>query len=271
MKKLISHLVIVVIIYCFSNQIQAQEGYTYTLVHLGGYDFTIQAVPNASSNNFATSVQSYGFTIILPDGATATITSSLGSAADQNFFDGNEVGMPTIDGYLYTETLGSPISLSAPSTGININMLSFTVGGNPTNGELKILENNDPLATNVTPLKSFMSADMVDDSMAIFASVVDENAAAVSGTSNFSFATLSTPEVTLNQLSIYPNPVADVVTISSPEISLMKAEIFNIGGQLVLTKDSDLNSIKVNHLQSGIYFVKVYTEKAHKTIKIVKQ
>ncbi|AXG71974.1 hypothetical protein KORDIASMS9_04232 [Kordia sp. SMS9] len=37
--------------------------------------YTIGAVPNTSSNTFATSVQSYGFTIVLPDGITASITS----------------------------------------------------------------------------------------------------------------------------------------------------------------------------------------------------
>jgi hypothetical protein len=255
----------------FTTQVTAQDGYTYTLIDNGNYSYTIGAVPNTSANNFATSVQSYGFTIIVPDGVTATITSSLGSGAGATFFDGNNVAQPTIDGYLITETLGSPVSLPAPSAGTTTNIVTIQINGSPTSGTMYILENNSALATAVTPLKSFMQADMIDDAMAAFSNVIDPNASGVSGVSSFDFSTLSVDENELTALSVYPNPAEDIVHIISPDVSLIKAEVFSMNGQLVLSKEDNLEAIQINQLQSGIYLLKLYTEDAQKTIKISKR
>ncbi|MEM6718962.1 MAG: T9SS type A sorting domain-containing protein [Bacteroidota bacterium] len=253
-------------------QANAQDGYTYTLIDNGAYNYTIGAVPNTSSNNFPTSVQSYGFTIILPDGVTASITASLGSAASATFFDGNAVGQATIDGYLITETLGSLASLSAPSAGTTSNIVTIQVNGAPTSGTMYILENNSALATTVTPLKSFMQADMIDNAMAEFVNVIDPNAAAVSGMSSFDFSTLSVSETNeLALLSIYPNPVKDIIHITNKNADLIKAEIHNLNGQLVLTQENNLTSMNVHSLPSGIYMLKVYSENAQKTIKLLKE
>ncbi|MFK7749908.1 MAG: T9SS type A sorting domain-containing protein [Kordia sp.] len=244
---------------CFANNVYAQDGYTYTLQHNGGYSFTVQAVPNASSSNFATSVQSYGFTIVLPDGVTITAASSLGGAASATFFDGNNVALPTIDGYLVTETLGSPISLSAPSAGTNSDIFTFTVNSNPTSGELKILENNSALATTVTPLKSFMQADMINDGSAQFVNVVDPNAAAVSGMSTFDFATLSTTDIEFieNEVKLYPNPTSSIINIQM-NTGFKKAEIYTIQGQKI--KESSAKNIDVSALSNGIYIIKIVNE-----------
>ncbi|MCH2196506.1 T9SS type A sorting domain-containing protein [Kordia sp.] len=241
----------------YANEIFAQDGYTYTLAHNSGYSFTVQAVPNASANNFTTSVQSYGFTIILPDGVTINTgsTTSLGNAASATFFDGTNVAQPTLDGYLVTETLGSPVALPAPSAAINSNIFTFTVNGNPTSGELKILENNSALATTVTPLKSFMQADMIDNGMAQFVNVVDPNAAAVSGMSTFNFATLSRPEVEKTIFSIYPNPVTTVLNISMEATSFLKAEIYDLQGKKLF--ESKKTNIDVSHISNGIYILKI--------------
>lgn len=249
----------------------AQDGYTYTLQSDGGYDFTIQVVPNTSTNNFATSVQSYGFTVIVPDGVTITNNTSLGGAATATFFDGSAVGMPSIDGYLITETLGSPVSLSAPSLGMNSDMISFTVNGSPTSGTMYILENNSALATAVTPLKSFMQADMVDDGMAQYNNVVDPNASAVSGMSSFSFSTLSINSNELSMTSIFPNPTDGIVNISGVH-NLDHIDIYNLNGQLIksFSKNGNMQQIDVTELQSGIYFVNIQSKSESKTFKLIK-
>jgi len=260
-----------IILLLLAFQVNAQDGYTYTLIDNGSYNYTIGAVPNTSTNNFPTSVQSYGFTIILPDGVTASITSSLGGAASFDFFDGSAISQNTIDGYLVTETLGSPISLSAPSSGMTSDMVTIQINGAPTSGTMYILENNSTLATSITSLKSFMQADMVDNSMAEFTNVVDPNAAAVSGMSSFDFSTLSvTAPNELAELSIYPNPVNDIINITNANIDVIKAEIHNLNGQLVLAKENNLTAINISSLPSGMYMLKLYTETAQKTIKILK-
>ncbi|WP_298520701.1 T9SS type A sorting domain-containing protein [uncultured Kordia sp.] len=254
-------------------QLNAQDGYTYTLMHNGGYSFTVQAVPNTSSNNFATSVQSYGFTLILPDGVTIDTGSatSLGSAASATFFDGNNVAQPTIDGYLVTETLGTPASLPAPSAATNSNMYTFTVNGSPTTGTMYILENNSALANTVTPLKSFMQADMIDNGMAEFANVVDPNASAVSGMSTFDFNTLSVEEENeLSGLSLYPNPASDIVKIQLPNgIQDIEIEVFDNTGKVIDMQLSADNTIDVSNIASGLYLINITSNDIKTTKKLI--
>ncbi|WP_046758425.1 T9SS type A sorting domain-containing protein [Kordia jejudonensis] len=272
MKKTIN-ILIVSIICLLANQLRAQDGYTYTLMHNGGYSFTIQAVPNASANNFATSVQSYGFTIIVPDGVTIDTGSatSLGSAASATFFDGNNVAQPTIDGYLVTETLGSPATLAAPSAATNSNMYTFTVNGSPTSGNIYILENNSALANTVTPLKSFMQADMIDNGMAEFTNVVDPNAAAVTAPSTFNLATLSVEEENeLLGVSLYPNPSNGIVNIQLPAgLEDLKIEMFDNAGKQINMELSSENTIDVSNIASGLYLVSIISNDIKTTKKLI--
>lgn len=267
MKKTLN-ILIYSIVFLLGNQLIAQDGYTYTLRDNGGYSFTVQAVPNASANNFATSVQSYGFTIIVPDGVTITVNSSLGNAASGTFFDGSAVGQPTIDGYLVTETLGSPISLTAPSAGVNSDMISFTVNGTPLSGNACILENNSSLATTLNSLKSFMQADMIDNGMAEFVNVVDPNAAAVTSPSCFNFATLSVEEENeLIGISLYPNPTENTTKLQIPSgIKNVKIEVFDNTGKKINVALSSDNTIDVSNIASGLYLVSIIAD-YHKTTK----
>ena len=273
MKKI--KILIFTLLGLLAGQVHAQDGYTYTLVENGGYSFSIAAVPNASASNFSTSVQSYGFTIIVPDGVTANITSSLGSAAVATFFNGNDVGMPTIDGYLITETLGSPAALPAPSAGATTPMVTIQVNNTPTSGTLYILENNSALATSVTPLKSFMQADMVDDAIVTYTNVVDPNAAAVSGTSSFDFSTLSVEEEEEEELLeflMYPNPASDIVTFKIPAgDKITKVEVFDALGKQILLDLTEENTIDVSDLALGYYLVSISTDQAKITKKLIKK
>lgn len=259
-------------IFCLlSTKSIAQDGYTYTLIDNGNYSFSVAAVPNTSTSNFATSVQSYGFTIIVPDGVTTTITSSLGNAAGVTFFDGNNVAQPTIDGYLVTETLGSPASLPAPSSGTVTPIVTFQINGSPTSGILEILANDSALAIAVTPLKSFMQADMIDDGSAAFTNVVDPNASGVSGDSTFDFSTLSVAEKQFELLTVYPNPASAIVNINNSEKPIQRVEIYTLNGQLLLNQTRNLAQMNISQLQTGMYLMKLYTKEASKTIKLVRR
>ena len=270
MKKTTFILSLLMTFALFSSKVSAQDGYTYTLVDNGAYSYSISAVPNASASNFATSVQSYGFTVIVPDGVTLSITSSLGNSAGATFFNGTDVAQPTIDGYLITETLGSPGSLPAPSAGTVSPIVTVQVNGSPTAGIMYILENNSALANAVTPLKSFMQADMVDDASAMFTNVVDPNAAAVTAPSDFDFSTLSTSEVTLVGVNVYPNPVKNIATISGVT-DIETVEVTSITGQRVLLNTTNLETIDMSGLPSGIYFAKIKATSGSKTVKLIKE
>jgi len=272
MKKTTLTLLLCAVFALFGSKANAQDGYTYTLQHNGGYSFTVQAVPNTSSNNFATSVQSYGFTIILPDGETIDTASatSLGGAESVNFFNGGNLGQAAIDGYLVTETLGSPASLPAPSAATNSDMFTFTVNGSPTSGTMYILENNSALATTVTALKSFMQADMINDGSAVFTNVVSPTDSGVSGMSTFDFNTLSTEQAELTGVNVFPNPVKNVATITGVN-DIHSIEVTNLNGQRVLNQVSSLSTIDMTSLQTGIYFAKITASEGSKTLKLIKE
>lgn len=252
-----------IVLACLINgSVIAQDGYTYTFVDNGSYSFTISAVPNTSTNDFATSVQSYGFAVIVPDGVTLSVTSSLGGAAGATFFDGNNVGQPSIDGYLITETLGSPISLPAPSAATNSPMVTVQVNGSPTNGIIYILENNSTLANAVPSLKSFMQADMEDDGMAMFSNRVDENASAVTAPSSFDFSSLSVDDIVLeNLISIYPIPADKEITVDS-NVEIESFSVYDFSGKQVLKNSTFTKgkNIDISRLSNGVYLLKLTLE-----------
>jgi hypothetical protein len=203
--------------------------------------------------------------LVVPDGVTITAASSLGGAPSSTFFDGNNIGMATIDGYLVTETLGSLVSLAAPSAATNSDIFTFTVNGNPTSGELKILENNSALATTITALKSFMQADMIDNGSAQFVNVVDPNAAAVSGMFSFNFSTLSVANNELTDFYVYPNPVSNIAHIDFASNNFQKAEVYGLQGEKLL--ESEETTIDVSNLSSGFYLLKIYANNGKSAVK----
>ena len=253
------------------GQLYAQDGYTYTLVENGSYSFSIAAVPNTSTSNFSTSVQSYGFTIIVPDGVTITITSSFGNGASASFFNGEDVSQPTIDGYLIGEVLNSPLPLPAPSNGTVTPLFTFQVNDSPTNGSMYILANDSALANTVTSLKSYMQADMVDDAIVSYTNVVDSNASGLSGTTLFDFATLSVDKEELLGFSMYPNPTSDVLNLKTPAgDKINKLEVFDLLGRQVFVKNNS-NNINVNSIPNGVYLLIIYSENGQLTKKFVKE
>jgi hypothetical protein len=72
-----------------------------------------------------------------------------------------------------------------------------------------------------------------------------------------------------NQISIYPNPVSDILTIENKsQEEITNVSIYSIKGDLV--KQSKSNSILVSELQNGVYFVKIQMNKTVLNYKFVK-
>ena len=69
-----------------------------------------------------------------------------------------------------------------------------------------------------------------------------------------------------NSLVIYPNPASKIVNIYSP-FPIIKIELFSSSGNRIL--ETKKNSISVENLPSGIYFVKVYSDKQVLTKKLI--
>ena len=94
----------------------------------------------------------------------------------------------------------------------------------------------------------------------------------------FSFTTaasdpLGVEELTINTLSVSPNPVKDMITINSP-VGFDSVEVFNQLGQLVLKSNAELlnnNRLDLSALNPGMYMLQIKAENKSKTVKIIKE
>ncbi|MFN3755244.1 T9SS type A sorting domain-containing protein [Flavobacterium sp.] len=87
------------------------------------------------------------------------------------------------------------------------------------------------------------------------------------------FQALSNPDFEVdNSISIYPNPSDGIVNIKG-DFNIKSTELFDIQGRLLQTNiiNDTTTVIDLSSQSSGVYFVKVITEKGIKVDKIVKQ
>ncbi len=84
---------------------------------------------------------------------------------------------------------------------------------------------------------------------------------------------LSTIQIEKKDVTLYPNPVKDILYIEAQE-SIKSIEVYNLNGSLLQKKvnvgNGLENQINLKYLQAGIYFVKIKSEKTDKAYKIVK-
>jgi len=76
-------------------------------------------------------------------------------------------------------------------------------------------------------------------------------------------------EVFSKSVSLYPNPVTDILTIDL-EIPIMKVEIFSVLGKKIKIFNSDFKSIPIDNLSNGIYIVRVFFDNGFTTKKLIK-
>ena len=63
---------------------------------------------------------------------------------------------------------------------------------------------------------------------------------------------VSVDEVFANQVTIYPNPVSNILYFTKKAIFVA---VFDISGKLVLSENNNINTIDVSSLDKGIYFI----------------
>ena len=84
--------------------------------------------------------------------------------------------------------------------------------------------------------------------------------------------TLGVDDTDLESFVFYPNPVKDILHLDN--LSITKASIYSILGQLIETKTFDntsSNILDVSNLESGIYLIELENDSQQKTIKIIKE
>jgi hypothetical protein len=134
-------------------------------------------------------------------------------------------------------------------------------------------------ASNVTNLsQTFSTATTATTSQVRFAFIASDGT--VTDTADYDFfidnvafdVTLSNTDFDTNTFTAYPNPVKDVLNVSF-EQNISDVTVYNLLGQQVAFKkmNADKGQIDMSNLASGTYLVRVNTENAVKTIKVIKQ
>lgn len=88
---------------------------------------------------------------------------------------------------------------------------------------------------------------------------------------NFKLIDLGIEDKNLSGLTVYPNPVRDILTIAF-EQDISNVEVFNLVGQNIYTKNINdkTGQIDMTHFSSGTYFIKVYCNNKSKIFKVLR-
>ncbi|RXP44327.1 carbohydrate-binding protein [Lutibacter sp. HS1-25] len=78
-------------------------------------------------------------------------------------------------------------------------------------------------------------------------------------------------EILNNSIKMYPNPVTDILHVSSQLKEIQKIEIFSMLGSKMMEVKTNFNSINMRDLPSGIYLLHIYSEKGTAVRKLIKQ
>jgi predicted small metal-binding protein len=84
---------------------------------------------------------------------------------------------------------------------------------------------------------------------------------------------LTVSDVSLDEISIYPNPVNDILKIgNSRPFEIIDVKIYSIHGKLVLATQlqKESNLLDLSSLNNGTYFIQIETEIGQLTKKIIK-
>ena len=86
------------------------------------------------------------------------------------------------------------------------------------------------------------------------------------------FATLGVNQIENKSVAVFPNPVNDILTITSKG-NLTSIQLLDVQGRLIATylESEEKATINLSDKASGVYFVKIFTENGVKLEKIVKK
>jgi hypothetical protein len=76
-----------------------------------------------------------------------------------------------------------------------------------------------------------------------------------------------------SKITVFPNPVIDLLYINISDNSVTNCQVFNINGQIIKTLkvEPGNNEYNLGNLETGIYLIKLQTTSGTKTYKIIKR
>jgi hypothetical protein len=81
---------------------------------------------------------------------------------------------------------------------------------------------------------------------------------------------LSTPELQLSQIAVYPNPASGAFLNVVTDLEIKQIEILDEQGRILATKMDSFDYLNLQDLESGIYFLRILTSSGIQTRRIVR-
>ena len=82
---------------------------------------------------------------------------------------------------------------------------------------------------------------------------------------------LSVNDNVLAQLSLYPNPSSDIITINTPSgVEIKSTTLYNLLGKVVL-ENTKSNEINISELPSGVYMLNITTDNGSISKKVIRK
>jgi endoglucanase Acf2 len=72
-------------------------------------------------------------------------------------------------------------------------------------------------------------------------------------------------------VKLYPNPARNILNLSSAIKTVTKVEIYSVIGKKVLEFNRDLDKLNIEALSSGLYLIKIYSDKGSYTAKFIRE
>jgi len=82
---------------------------------------------------------------------------------------------------------------------------------------------------------------------------------------------LSVNENSLNKITLFPNPVTDILFIASEGQPIETISVYSISGKRTLFKNSVTDQIDVSGLKAGLYFAEITTSEGRSVKKFIKK
>jgi hypothetical protein len=121
----------------------------------------------------------------------------------------------------------------------------------------------------IKPKSSIQVGDIIENTANIYFNSDDAvitNTATTTVVSNLDVAGFE-----INQISLYPNPVEDILNINLPaQVTLESTMMFDLTGKLVL-ESGNQSMIEMSNLSDGTYILRIMTDKGELTKKIIKK
>ncbi len=204
-------------------------------------------------------------TLYAPDGTSHIIFSRTGTTTSSTVGDSSDFGGPykfhdaaTANWWEAAATAGSAAQIPAGD------YRTTAAGPQPTAGTSPVTNMNAAFASVANPNGTWVLR--VSDNSAL------DTGSITAACLKITTGTMAVSEVSGTKVSVYPNPVTDILNVSADK-SVKSVSIFNAAGQMVVS-GAKLNNgqINVSRLASGVYMMNIlYDNGKTETVKVIKK